>query len=197
MRKILLLGAALLTLGAASPVYAAGAGAAAGATTGATLVFVFGGPVGAIVGGFSGAVMGSGVEDASIAYAGTHPVEEIYVTGGLKLGYHVAGKIKVYPIESDDVHGYFYANNRVWIVDLKTGLIVASPGFTVSEKVVAYVKKHPTTSITIKGDLKPGLVLDSGLTFTDVPDAHGYAYIYVDSRPVLLDASSRTVIWVG
>ncbi len=195
MRKTLMLGAALLAL-AATPVYAAGTGAAAGATTGATLGFVFGGPIGAIIGGFSGAVMGSGVEDASVTYVGTHPVEPVYVESGLKVGYHVTDKIKVYPIDGDDAHGYFYANNRAWIVDRSSGQVVASPGFTVSEKAVAYVKAHPTTSIKIKGDLKPGLVLGSDVTFTDVPDVRGYAYAYVDNRPVLVDSGSRTVIWV-
>lgn len=196
MRKVLILSTALLALAAANPAYAAGVGAAAGATTGSTLGFIFGGPIGAIVGGFSGALVGSGVEDASVTYAGTHPVEPVYIEGGLKVGYHVSDKVKVYPIEGDDAHGYFYANNRVWIVDMASGKVIASPGFTVSEKAVAYVKKHPTTSIKIKGDLKPGLVLDSDVTFTDVPDAQGYAYAYVDDRPVLVDAGSRTVIWV-
>jgi hypothetical protein len=30
----------------------------------------------------------------------------------------------------------------------------------------------------------------------EIPDARGYAYFYVDDRPALVDARSRTVIWI-
>ena len=76
MRKLILAGAAILSLSAAIPAYAqdtdaaAGAGAAVGATSGATLGFIFGGPVGAIIGGFSGAIIGGTVsEDEGLASA--------------------------------------------------------------------------------------------------------------------------------
>src|SRR4051794_30152527 len=56
MRKLVLASAALLTLGLAAPAVQAqertNLAPAAGATTGATLGFIFGGPIGAIVGGF-------------------------------------------------------------------------------------------------------------------------------------------------
>ena len=196
MRKFLIIGAALVSLSAALPASAAGVGAATGAATGSTLGFVFGGPLGAIVGGFSGAVIGSGTEDAAVTYAGTHPVEQVYIDSDLSVGYKVGTKIKVYPIEGDAAHGYFYANNRVWIVDVHSGEVVASPGFVVSDNAVAYVKAHPTASIKIKSKVSPGVVLDSDVELVDIPDARGYSYAYLDSRPVLVDAHSRTVIWV-
>ncbi len=196
MRKSLIIGAALFSLAAAMPAYAAGVGATTGAASGATLGFVLGGPLGAVIGGFSGAAIGSGTEDAAVTFAGTHPVEQVYVDGDLSVGYKVGSRIKVHAIDGDDARGYFYANNRVWIVDRSSGAIVASPGFVVSQNDVTYVKKHPTASIRISGKVAPGVVLDSDVALTDIPDAHGYSYVYVDNRPALVDASSRTVIWV-
>jgi len=198
MRKLLLASVAVLSLGAAIPsAYAASTlGAAAGATTGSTLGFIFGGPVGAIVGGFSGALVGSTVSDASITCAGTHPVEQIYLKDHIKVGYKVSADVKLYPIEGDDTHAYFYANNRAWIVDTTTGKIVASPGFLVEDRAVAYVKAHPTTSITFSGQLAPGAKLKSGVKITAVPDADGYGYVYLNDRPALVDTGTRTVVWV-
>jgi hypothetical protein len=196
MRKSLLMGAALLSLSVAMPAYAAGVGAATGATTGGTLGFVFGGPIGAVIGGFSGAIIGSGTEDAAVTYAGNHPVEQVYLDDDLNVGYKVTSKVKVYPVDGDDAHGYFYANNRVWIVDRSSGEVVASPGFVLSQKAVDYIKAHRTASIKVTGKVAPGLVLDSNVSLADVPDAHGYSYVYVDDHPALVDADSRTVVWI-
>ena len=199
MRKLILAGAAILSLSAALPAYAqdnaAGAGAAVGATSGATLGFIFGGPVGAIIGGFSGAVIGGTVSEAAITYAGNHPVEQVYLDTDLDVGVKVSSDVKLYPIEGDDDLSYFYANGRVWIVN-SSGEIVASPGFVVSEKAVAYVKANPTTSITIDGTVEPGFTVDADVALVDVPDARGYGYFYVDDRPALVDIGSRTVIWI-
>jgi len=202
MRKLVLTGAALLALGSltlAAPAEAqsrTNLAPAAGATTGATLGFIFGGPVGAIVGGFSGALVGSAVSDASVSFVGTHPVEQIYISDRLNVGAHVATNVKLYPIDGDDAHVYFYANNRAWIVDKASGKIVASPGFLVSEKAVAYVKAHPTESITFSGTLSPGIKLKNGTHVTAVPDAEGYGYVYLNDRPALVDTGSRTVVWI-
>jgi hypothetical protein len=198
MRKLLLASVAILSLGVAMPAFAAGntAGAAAGATTGGTLGFLIGGPIGAIVGGFSGAVVGSQVTDASVTFAGTHPVAQVYIDDGLDVGYHVGSKVKLYDVDGDPDHAYFYANNRVWIVDRGTGEIVYSPGFVVSDRAVAYVKAHPSTSITVSGDVAPGFKLSSSVRIHDVPDVSGYGYVYIGDRPALVDTGSRTVVWV-
>lgn len=198
MHKLILASVAILSLGAAIPsAYAASTlGAAAGATTGSTLGFIFGGPVGAIVGGFSGALVGSTVSDASVTFAGTHPVEQIYLKDHVKVGYKVGANVKLYPIDGDDTHAYFYANNRAWIVDTTSGKVVASPGFLVEDNAVAYVKAHPTTSITFSGNLAPGVKLKSGVKVTAVPDADGYGYVYLNERPALIDTGTRTVVWV-
>lgn len=198
MHKLILASVAILSLGAAIPsAYAASTlGAAAGATTGSTLGFIFGGPVGAIVGGFSGALVGSTVSDTSVTFAGTHPVEQIYLKDHVKVGYKVGANVKLYPIDGDDTHAYFYANNRAWIVDTTSGKVVASPGFLVEDNAVAYVKAHPTTSITFSGNLAPGVKLKSGVKVTAVPDADGYGYVYLNERPALIDTGTRTVVWV-
>ena len=197
MRKFLLASVAILSLGVAMPVYAASTvGTAAGATTGSTLGFIFGGPVGAIVGGFSGALVGSQVADTSVSFAGNHPVEQVYIGDHLGVGYHVGSKVKLYDIDSDAGHAYFYANNRAWIVDRASGKIVASPGFVVSENAVSYAKAHPTDSISFNGNLAPGVKLKSTVHFSDIPDAQGYGYVYLNDRPALVDTGSRTVIWV-
>jgi len=198
MRKLLLCGIAALALAAASPAMAANAtiGTAAGATTGGTLGFIVGGPIGAIIGGFSGAVVGNAVSNDSITFAGNHPVDEVYVKSDLAIGSHIGSDVKLYPIDSDDAHMYFYANNRVWIVDSASGKIVYSPGYVISQKAVAYAKAHPTTSIKITGALEPGLRLKSDVKFANVPEAGGYGYVYLNDRPALVDTHSRTVIWV-
>jgi outer membrane lipoprotein SlyB len=202
MRKLLLASVALLTLSAAAPAIAqdgdaaAGAGAVVGGTTGGTIGFILGGPIGAIIGGFSGAVIGGTVSEAAVEYAGNHPVDQVYLDTDLDVGVKVSSDVTLYPIEGDDQLSYFYANGRVWIVATSSGEIVASPGYVIPETAVAYVKANPTASITIDGDVAPGFVVDADVEVAYVPDARGYAYFYVDDRPALVDARSRTVIWI-
>lgn len=199
MRKLLMASAAVLTLAVASPALAdnAGLGAAAGATTGGTLGFIFGGPIGAIVGGFSGAVVGSAAADADVTYAGNHPVDPIYLDDQLDVGYKVGGDVKLYPIEGDASHSYFYANNRVWIVDSATGEITSSPGYVVPDRAVTYIRANPTASITVSGDVAPGFRIGTDVTLHKVPDVNGYGYVYIDNQPVLVDSHSHMVVWAG
>jgi outer membrane lipoprotein SlyB len=197
----MIVGTALLALTVAAPALGqdkvdTGAGVTAGAATGGTLGFIFGGPIGAIVGGFTGAVIGGSVSDAAITYAGSHPVEQVYIDSDIDVGFKVSDTVKVYPIEGDDAHGYFYANNRVWIVDLSSGEVVASPGFVIPERAVAYVKANPTASVTISSDVGPGFVLDADVAYADVPDVKGYSYLYVNDRPAVVDARTRTIVWI-
>lgn len=202
MRKLILASAAILTLSAALPAYAqdsdaaAGAGAAVGATTGGTIGFLLGGPVGAIIGGFSGAVIGGTVSDAAVTYAGNHPVDQVWLDTDLNVGVKVASDVTLYPIEGEDDLSYFYANGRVWIVTTSTGEIVSSPGYVVPESAVAYVRANPSASVTISGSLEPGYVVGDDVEIVSIPDAQGYSYFYVDNRAALVDARSRTVIWV-
>ena len=83
-----------------------------------------------------------------------------------------------------------------YLVDRSSGKIVASPGFVVSDRTVAYVKAHPTGSVRFSGSLAPGAHLKSSVRITAIPDARGYGYVYLNDRPALVDTGSRTVVWV-
>ncbi len=205
MRKLLLLGVALASLGAASPVLAqssqtgdAVVGATAGGATGGTIGFLLGGPVGAIVGGWAGAVIGgeAAVSDASIAYAGEHPVDVVYLDSDLTIGASVGRDVTIHPIEGDDRYGYIYANNRVYIIDLETHEVVQSPGYLIPNDTVAFVEANPTASISINGDVRPGFELGADVALNDIPDSRTYQYVYINDRPALVDSGSRTIIWV-
>ncbi|SFZ84188.1 Protein of unknown function [Devosia enhydra] len=203
MKKILLAGVAVLALGMAAPAMAQSNGAAvggatAGGATGGTIGFLLGGPVGAIIGGFAGAVIGSeaAVSAESVAYAGNNPVDPIYIDGGIEVGAVVTDGVTVYPIQGDPDFGYFYANGRVYIVDLATNEIVQSPGYAVSERAISYVEANPSASVTISGNIGPGYVLENNVEFAPVPDDPAYGYVYIDGRPALVDRASRTIIWV-
>lgn len=205
MRKLLFLGVALVSLGAAMPAIAqssqsgeAVAGATVGGATGGTIGFLLGGPVGAIVGGWAGAVIGgeAAVSDASIKYAGENPVDVIYLDSNLTVGSQIGADVTIHAIEGDDQYGYIYANNRVYIVDLETRAIVQSPGYLIPNEAVAYVEANPTASISIDGDLGPGFQIDADVALNDIPNNRTYQYIYINDRPALVDAGTRTVVWV-
>ncbi len=203
MRKLLMLGVALASITVAAPALAqsdntkAAVGATAGGATGGTIGFLLGGPIGAIIGGWTGAVIGAdaAVSDASIRYVGAHPVEPVRIQGSIDVGYVVGDDIVIHPIEGDDKYGYFYANGRVWIVDLGTHKVVQSPGFTIRKDAVAYVKANKVNNVTISGDLQVGARLDPGVELTAVPDSD-FSYVYVGDRPALVDTGSRTVVWI-
>lgn len=203
MKKLLLSGVAILALGLATPAMAQSNGAAlggagAGGATGGTIGFLLGGPVGAIIGGFAGAVIGSeaAVSAESVAYAGNNPVDPVYIDGGVELGYVVDSGIEIYPIEGDPTYGYFYANGRVYIVDLTTREVVQSPGYAVSERAIAYVEANPSASVQVSGTVAPGYVIEGDVAFQSIPEDPYYSYVYVNERPALVDPATRTVIWV-
>jgi len=206
MRKILMAGIAVLALGVASPVLAqsdasagAAVGGAAGAATGGTIGFFLGGPVGAVIGGFTGAVIGgsAGVSASTIDYAARNPVDPIYIDDSIDVGYRVNGDIQVYPIEGDDQYGYFYANNRVYIVDMASGEVVQSPGYVIPSDTVAYIQAHPIDDVDFSGDLAPGAHVEASFQMGTIPDNPDYSYIYVQGRPVLVDNRTNLVVWIG
>lgn len=213
MKKILLASVAAISLAAALPAVAqdkvvgvesngaeAGAviGATGGGTTGAVVGGLLGGPIGAIIGGFAGATIGAeaGIETASVEYVAAHPVEPIYIEGNADIGFVVPAEVTVYPIEGDAAYGYIYANDRVWIVDLQSRALVHSPGYLVPQTAADYAIANPTAAIEAQGDVVVGYVLPDGTEISTIPDSR-YGYVYVDDRPVLVDSSSRTVIWVN
>lgn len=205
MRKLLMIGVAIASLAAAMPAFAqnsdnskALAGATAGGAAGGTIGFFLGGPIGAIVGGWAGAVIGgeAAVSEASIRYAGENPVDVVYLDADLAVGASIGDDVNIYPIEGDAQYGYIYANNRVYIVDIESRAIVQSPGYLVSQDAVTYVEANPTASISFDGDLQAGLELDASVTLSDIPNNRSYKYVYLNDRPTLVDAGSRTVVWI-
>jgi hypothetical protein len=214
MKKILLASVAALSLAAAVPAFAqdqvvgvesgsnaeAGAviGATGGATTGAVVGGLLGGPIGAVIGGFAGATIGAeaGIETASVDYVVANPVEPIYFDGNADIGFVVPAEVNVYPIQTDPAHGYIYANDRVWIVDLETRTLVYSPGYLVPQTAADFAVANPVTSFEAQGDVVVGYVLPDGTEISTIPDSH-YGYVYLNDRPALVDANSRTVIWVN
>jgi hypothetical protein len=202
MRRFLALGVALAALSIAMPPATAqdndaAAGATVGAATGGTIGFFLGGPIGAIFGGWAGAVLGAdaAVDEASIRFAGEHPVEAVVLEGDLEIGAVLDADIEIHAIEGDDEFGYIYADNRVWIVDLESRAIVHSPGFVIREDVVAYVQENELDSIEFEGELEAGVVLDADIELAEIPDDPHFGYFYFDDRPALVDLDSRTVVW--
>lgn len=209
MKKTLLASVAVMSLALSLPAMAqtsgtvdanAGAtiGATGGAAGGATLGFLAGGPIGAVIGGFAGAVIGAeaGIETSTIEYVGNNPVEPVTIQGSLDVGATVPNGVTIYPIEGDENHGYFYANGRVWIVELASSTVVFSPGYVVSQSAADFAINNPVDPINAEGDVVVGYVLPDSVSINQVPDSQFYGYVYVDGRPALVDSSTRTVVWV-
>jgi Protein of unknown function (DUF1236) len=213
MNKLLLASVAAISLAAALPATAqdkvvgvesssnAEAGATIGATgggaTGAVVGGLLGGPIGAVIGGFAGATLGAeaGVATSSVDYVVANPVEPIYL-GAADIGYVVPAEVTIHTIQGDDQYGYVYADDRVWIVDLDSRTLVHSPGYLVPDTYADYARSNPLSPVELEGDVVVGYVLPEGVELTPVPDSR-YSYVYVDDRPALVDAGSRTVVWVN
>ena len=213
MKKILMASVAALSLAAAIPAFAqdkvvgvesnaeAGAviGATGGGTTGAVVGGLLGGPIGAVIGGFAGATIGAeaGIETASVDYVVANPVEPIYIDGSVDIGAVVPAEVTVYPIQNDPTYGYLYANDRVWIVDLESRALVYSPGYLVPQTAADFAVANPVASFEAQGDVVVGYVLPDGTEIATIPDSPRYGYVYLNDRPALVDANSRTVIWIN
>lgn len=204
MRNLLLATTAILALGAASPVLAqsssgeAAFGGGAGAAAGATAGFFLGGPIGAVIGGFTGAALGASatVPDTTVTYVSTHPVQPVYISGPIDIGARVGPDIRVYAVPSDPDYGYFYANDRAYIVDLASSEIVQSPGYVVPRRAVEYAQANPTTTITINAQPAPGYQLGPDVKLGRVPDS-ALEYVYINDQPALVDRYTRTIVWIG
>jgi hypothetical protein len=100
-------------------------------------------------------------------------------------------------VEGDPAYGYFYANGRVWIVELASNTLVYSPGFVVSQSAADFAVANPIDPVEVEGDVVVGYVLPDGTTITPVPEDPYYGYVYIDGRAALVDNSTRTVVWVN
>ncbi|MHA6731659.1 DUF1236 domain-containing protein [Devosia sp. A369] len=210
MRNWLSASAAVLLLCTTVPAFAqesvntetnanAAVGGVAGAGGGAAVGFMVGGPIGAVIGGFAGATLGAatGVAASTVEYAGNHPVEPIYFDSGVDIGLVVPPDVAIYPVEGDDRYGYIYANDRVWIVDLETRALVQSPGYLVPQSVADYAVANPIGSVNVAGDVVVGYAVPSDVVLNPIPDSRSYSYVYINDRPVLVENTSRTVVFVN
>ena len=214
MKKLLLASVAVLALGAAVPAFAqdvvvgttpgtdaitgAAVGGAGGGATGAIVGGLLGGPIGAVIGGFAGATIGAeaGINASSVTYVTANPVEPIYLDGNTDIGFVVPADVTIYPIEGDANYGYVYANDRVWIVDLATRTFVQSPGYLVPQTSADYVLANPVDPIELQGDVVVGYVVPQDVQLAPVPQSR-YSYVYSGDRRILVDSSTRAVVWVN
>jgi hypothetical protein len=174
-------------------------GGAAGAAAGATTGFFLGGPLGAVIGGFTGAAVGSaaGISRTSMDYVSRNPVTPVYLNADIAIGSRLAPSVKIYPIPNDRTHGYVYANNRVYIVNLSNRRVLVSPGYAVPQQSVDYVMRHKTGTAKLKGNVALGYRVPNSISLTAIPQDKAYSYVYINSRPALIDNRSHTVVWMG
>ena len=206
MKKFLMASVAVLSLAAMGPAFAqsdadanAAVGATAGGAGGAALGFVIGGPIGAVIGGFAGATIGAeaGVAATTVEYASANQVEPIYIDGSLDVGVALPETVTIYPVEGDDTYGYVYLNDRVWIVELQTRTLVQSPGYLVPQASADFALANPVGSVTVDGDVVVGYQLPADVDLIPVPNTRTYAYTYINDRPVLVDNSTRAIVWIN
>lgn len=127
------------TTTAKSPDGAALAGGSAGGVAGAVAGGLIFGPIGAVIGGFAGATIGAegGVAASSVDYVRLNPTEPVVIEGDVTAGYVVPNTVVIHKIQNDPKYGYFYTNDRAYIVDLSNNTIVYSPGTVVAATVTA------------------------------------------------------------
>ena len=65
----------------------------------------------------------------------------------------------------------------------------------VSDDVISYIEHNPVKPAPI-GDMAVGALIPEDIGVTPVPSEPGYAYIYVDGAPVLIDVRTRRVAWI-
>ena len=82
------------------------------------------------------------------------------------------------------------------IVRASSRQVVYSPGYVVPETNVAYVEGNPLDPVVIQGGVSVGAVVPADVQLVEIPSDPAYAYVYTDTGPVLVNRSSRTVVWV-
>lgn len=173
------------------------AGVAVGGTAGAVAGAVIGGPVGAVIGGFAGAMLGTAtaVPAPAVDYVVANPVQPVMIEGGVREGMVIPANATLTPIPDHPDYAYIYVDGRPVIVRNQTREIVYSPGYVVPQQTVTYVQTNPTAKVALNG-LTVGSVIPAGIELAKVPSDPAYAYVYTDTGPVLVNTSSRTVVWI-
>lgn len=210
MRKILIAGAALALLGAATA-HAddrdkEALGGAAGATAGAAAGAVVGGPIGAVVGGVAGFAIGAEAsvpEDARV-YVIENPTTPVILEGPVTADTRFDDTVVLTPIPDHPDLAYVYIDNRPVIVQTESRQVIYAPEMEttaaispdIPETTITYVEHHPLEPVVLEGPVEAGVVVPDDVQIVDVPEDPSYGYIYVDQRPVLINRGTREVIWV-
>jgi hypothetical protein len=174
------------------------AGVAVGGVTGAATGALIGGPVGAVIGGFAGAMIGSAtaVPQPAVDYVVAHPVDPVPVGQPVAEGYVMPADAALAPIPDYPDYSYVYVDGRPVIVRASSREVVYSPGYVVPDTTVAYVEGNPLDPVVIQGGVSVGAVVPADVQLVEIPSDPAYAYVYTDTGPVLVNRSSRTVVWV-
>lgn len=174
------------------------AGAAVGIATGAAAGAIVGGPVGAVIGGFAGAVIGTNaaVSQETVDYVVANPVEPVVIEGEISEGFVVPETVALTPIPSDPELAYVYVDGRPVIVRQASREVVYSPGYVVPQQTVTYVRENPVEVVAIDNDLTVGATVPETVELVEIPSDPTYAYVYTDSGPVVVNRSTRAVVWV-
>ena len=210
MHKILLAGAALALVG----VTAAHAddrekeilGGATGGVAGAAAGAVVGGPIGAVVGGVAGFAIGAEAavpEDARV-YVLENPTPPVVLEGQVTADTRFDDTVVLTPIPEHPDLAYVYVDNRPVIVRTDSRQVIYAPEVEttasispdISETTITYVEQHPVEPVILEGPVEAGVVIPQTVEIVEVPESPSYGYIYVEQRPVLVDRTSREVIWV-
>ena len=174
-------------------------GAAAGTAAGAVAGAVVGGPVGAVIGGFAGAILGSAaaVPQPAVDYVVANPVEPVVVQGGVSEGMTLPESVSLTTIPDYPDYSYVYVDGRPVLVKASSRQVVYSPGYVVPEQTVTYVQSNRLDPVQADVTWSVGAVVPDSVELVDVPSDPAYAYVYTDTGPVLVNRSSRTVVWVS
>lgn len=210
MRKILIAGAALAFIGATAAqaddqdreVLGGAAGGAAGAAAGA----VVGGPIGAVVGGIAGMAIGAeaAVPNDARVYVIENPTPPVVLEAPLTADARLDGSVTLAPIPNHPDLGYVYVDNRPVIVRADSRQVIyAAPVETTAsistglpDTTITYVERHPVEPVILEGPVEAGVVVPETVQIVEIPESPDYGYIYVDNRPVVVNRSTRQVIWV-
>jgi hypothetical protein len=210
MRKILMAGAALALIGATvahaddrdKELFGGVAGGATGAAAGA----VVGGPIGAVVGGVVGMAIGAetAVPDDARVYVMENPTPPVVLDGQLTADTRFDDSVTLTPIPEHPDLAYVYVDNRPIIVRTDSRQVIYAPevettasiSSDIPEATITYVERHPLDPVVLEGPVEAGVMVPDTVQIVEVPESPTYGYIYVDERPVLVDRSTREVIWV-
>ena len=173
-------------------------GGTAGAGVGAVAGAAIGGPIGAVIGGFAGAVIGAdaAVPEPAVQYVVANPIEPVAIEGQVTAGAVIPEPVVIQPIPDYPDYGYVYVDGRPVIVQAQSREVVYSPGYVVPDGTVAYIEQNPVAPVVLDAPIQVGTPLPPQVEIVPVPSAPSYGYVYTETGPVLVQANTRTVVWV-